>query len=250
MTAGASRGRCARPSRTRMRTHTINHDYHRAALSHFAVALLLGIMIAVGVAWAGATNFKPNKRFRTASSASAPQSRSASHLSQPNRSYRTEKPGQTTWFVEYKGAPRGIEAPKRSEVWITIHQFGFPARALQWESPLWYDGATLHVIGDNPWARGIPVHSWLPALFDHPLPIEPNWTGLIIDIVFWGTVWESLRLCTAPLRAWRRRRTGLCEACGYSLLGLPAHSHACPECGSQINPSRRPSTQRMEPPPP
>jgi hypothetical protein len=42
--------------------------------------------------------------------------------------------------------------------------------------------------------------------------------------------------CMAPIRPikWRRRRLGLCVACGYNLTGSP---EKCPECGQERSPS-------------
>lgn len=55
-------------------------------------------------------------------------------------------------------------------------------------------------------------------------------------------------LITPLIRAERRQRCGCCEACGYSLTGLPA-DHRCPECGAET-PAAAPTRDTSHPAPP
>jgi hypothetical protein len=70
---------------------------------------------------------------------------------------------------------------------------------------------------------------WVPQgpLRGNRLPYLPAWPGFALDTVFYGTL--AFLLWSAPgfVRRTRRRRRGLCVACGYELKGTPK----CPECG-------------------
>lgn len=55
-------------------------------------------------------------------------------------------------------------------------------------------------------------------------------------------------LITPLIRAERRQRRGCCEACGYSLIGLPA-DHCCPECGTETLAAVPPTDTSQLPPP-
>ena len=62
-----------------------------------------------------------------------------------------------------------------------------------------------------------------------------QWKGTEQDVVFplWPialiTAAAPMLWLTRALRAWRRRRGGLCLACGYDMRGLDGRR--CPECG-------------------
>lgn len=71
-------------------------------------------------------------------------------------------------------------------------------------SPLRYYAHRIRVIGFD---------LWLPVLLT---TIAPTWV--------------AIRYSIGPLRQRRRRRLGLCLACGYDLRGSPER---CPECGSK-----------------
>jgi hypothetical protein len=69
------------------------------------------------------------------------------------------------------------------------------------------------------------------ALFFVPraLPYRPILPGLIADVMLYGLMWWGLLTLLPSIRRWRRRRSGLCIACGYDLQGDQAGG--CPECG-------------------
>ncbi len=84
---------------------------------------------------------------------------------------------------------------------------------------------------------------WKPEFFDVPsapdrrtvpptFPLQPVWTGLILNTMFYATA--SWLLIAGPfrLRRFHRRHRRRCERCGYSLLGFPV----CPECGTKAQP--------------
>lgn len=63
------------------------------------------------------------------------------------------------------------------------------------------------------------------------LPYLPVWPGFAVDSAIAAALWWMLLTAPGAIKRWRRRRRGLCIACGYDLRGL-AEGAACPECGS------------------
>lgn len=55
----------------------------------------------------------------------------------------------------------------------------------------------------------------------------PLWCPMALFVPY-----PAIAFIRGPLRRWRRRRKGLCLACGYDLTGNM--SGVCPECGTQI----------------
>ena len=70
------------------------------------------------------------------------------------------------------------------------------------------------------------------------VPLRPTYRLVTtIHIPLWGPLvlllaWPTVAFLRGPLRRWRRRRKGLCLACGYDLTGNV--SGVCPECGEAI----------------
>ncbi|MGI9013565.1 MAG: hypothetical protein ACR2GY_04865 [Phycisphaerales bacterium] len=61
-----------------------------------------------------------------------------------------------------------------------------------------------------------------------------NTIGIIaFQVCLWVSIARSLYLASRPLvlRALNRLEIPVCEACGYILQHLPAHTANCPECG-------------------
>lgn len=65
------------------------------------------------------------------------------------------------------------------------------------------------------------------------VPLAPIPLNFLADSLLFGGAWWLMMLGPRDVQRWRRRRGGCCEACGYSLAGLPAVG-SCPECGAQI----------------
>lgn len=60
-----------------------------------------------------------------------------------------------------------------------------------------------------------------------PAPLMPIPLGFTINTLFYGGILYA-GVCGVSCVRWiRRRRRGLCRACGYDITGLPR----CPECG-------------------
>jgi len=72
---------------------------------------------------------------------------------------------------------------------------------------------------------------WGPAAV---LPFRPLWLGLFVDSIVLGLPAYGVLLLAAwvmrILRRARRRRRGLCPACGYAISDLDT----CPECGEPV----------------
>ena len=87
--------------------------------------------------------------------------------------------------------------------------------------------------GGASWAcRGgftLPIHSPIGADAPVMLAYWPIGAGLIADTALYSSVWSALFIVPWGLRRRRRRRHGLCHACGYSLAGNT--TGVCPECG-------------------
>lgn len=62
------------------------------------------------------------------------------------------------------------------------------------------------------------------------IPYGPIWSGLALNILFYGGIAFALVRGPKSLRRWRRRKRGRCIRCNYDRAGLDA-SLPCPECG-------------------
>jgi hypothetical protein len=76
----------------------------------------------------------------------------------------------------------------------------------------------------------VPGFSWRsyrggPTDSDHI--VIALWIPLILFAIY-----PTIAFIRGPLRRWRRRRKGLCVACGYDLTGNV--SGVCPECGTEV----------------
>lgn len=67
------------------------------------------------------------------------------------------------------------------------------------------------------------------------LPIQPLWTGVILNLTLWSTSIAIARLLFVSLRCAVRRAHILCPACASSLSGLPSSTTSCPECGKPLH---------------
>lgn len=68
------------------------------------------------------------------------------------------------------------------------------------------------------------------------LPLMPLWFGFAVDTAIYGGGMWLIFAFPSIVRRWRRRRRGLCQACGYPIGVNPV----CVECGKPL--SNRPQT--------
>ncbi|MGH7132503.1 MAG: hypothetical protein ACREJO_11210 [Phycisphaerales bacterium] len=61
------------------------------------------------------------------------------------------------------------------------------------------------------------------------LPLSPVWGGLLVNTALFCAGWWLVLWGPGWLRTMRRKRSGLCPACGYDLRG--EWGGGCPECG-------------------
>lgn len=106
---------------------------------------------------------------------------------------------------------------------LAFHSAGWPRPCMAWREPaqvkppVSLEGC-LFILRVGP-SIGIPPHLL--------------WRNLAVDAVLLGVPTLLCMLAVPPLRAWRRRRRGLCPICAYDLKhNLPA---GCPECGWNRN---------------
>lgn len=136
---------------------------------------------------------------------------------------------------EWMGSSLGMMMDGRPQRTITHIRCGWPMPAMAWydywsEAPKpgtpwlersWWMGWD---VGFKPPAFAAGATRWdvTPRL-----PIRPWWPGFGVNAMVYAVL---AFLSGTAAHSWRRRRRrlrGLCEACGYALVGLPK----CPECG-------------------
>ncbi len=136
---------------------------------------------------------------------------------------------QDTWDIEHADIP--------PTVYLTRFRFGYPWRAFSFDDlstgssianmkvmsyhQLMYERAGIY--------RGLDRPNWIPSWMPfYRIPIAPIWTGLFLNILFWSAAWYFPGVIWRTVRTHRRKRRGLCLACGYAAEDLDR----CPECGS------------------
>lgn len=135
---------------------------------------------------------------------------------------------------------------------------GWPFEALEcrreWIDSSWppadipprFEGRWLGVAGGIP----MPQSRIGESTLGRHLPLIPHWSGFLLNTFIAWAILFAAGLCDRALRGWRRRRRGLCPACGHQLgaLANAATITACPECGATIK-SRVRAPVASEPPP-
>jgi len=122
-----------------------------------------------------------------------------------------------------------------------MHMFSSDVNAFLGSTPSWPDKHGLRAFelpARELVRRGYPTDRlprWLHAYGGRRIPIEPLWSGLIVNIAFWTLViwWAERAWCWAVRVS--RARPGACTACGYDLAGLSRRAISqCPECGNPL----------------
>jgi len=199
----------------------------KRTIFRISLALLLGVVTSVAVAWGCACAWRP---YRT------------------NVTWRSIVPVPPSWPEYMQNA--GLQQPTTALVerfrvatvrytkgdfagrWVGLSEcyFGVPFRAMRWEAVRASRGLDTGPFVDHvpDWRRGIRVgnlQAWLPLV--------PHWPGLLANTALYGSAWALLLFGPGIIRRMRRRRAGRCVKCGYDLRG--STSTSCPECGHADN---------------
>lgn len=128
------------------------------------------------------------------------------------------------------GSPSPYEQVRRACGWpaSTFDVRDLPASAgelRQFSIASWrfdYDPArsTLLIVSTKPRVPG-------PIQLAREMPTRVYWPGLVFNTLFFGVLFLVMFVLPGRAKIARRRRLGLCLACGYDLAGLAK----CPECG-------------------
>lgn len=65
--------------------------------------------------------------------------------------------------------------------------------------------------------------------YERALPLYLLWPGILVDSVFYATLWFAVLAVPVATRRAIRRTRGRCPRCGYNLRG--EFDDGCPECG-------------------
>ncbi len=122
----------------------------------------------------------------------------------PHEAYRDIP--RAPWWITLDNGP---DAPSD---WRTFS--GWPIPSMSWH----YDWAPV---------RGIRRGLILDKQERYIIPLRPNWPGLLANVPVHAAIWGVLLVAPGRVRAFIRRRKGLCAHCGYDVQELAT----CPECG-------------------
>lgn len=103
---------------------------------------------------------------------------------------------------------------------------GWPLVALWCECPDYSKVEGGMLLSDEP----VP-NSYLTM--EHALAFRPIWRGFALNTAVYGIVWFAILFGTGIARRAYRRRNNRCTACGYDLRG--STDAKCPECGAGGN---------------
>jgi len=109
---------------------------------------------------------------------------------------------------------------------------GWPLRCAEWAyvlSPNKAHGARGAVVIESPPLVLNPGQWHFGGVPARVLPYRPMVWGLLGNTLIYGACVVFVVRFPPAVRRWRRRRTGCCAQCGYSMEGLSGRG--CPECG-------------------
>ena len=201
------------------------------------VWVLVGAVVNVGVAWGMAIlpeTWFPNRLWSQTFDESVtewPYPTSA-HAVRPDDAMRSctlvyDKDSgffrSGAWYDHDSGVRLGW--PFRSvATWTETLQIGDPPRVVHRYAVMWRtERDVAGVVRMGPWGHEL-VLGWYPL-----------WPGFVANTLMYGFVCFCVWRGVGFVRARRRKRHGLCAACGYDLRGL-VEGTACPECGSSCGP--------------
>ena len=230
-----------------------------------AIALLLGAVTTVAVAWAGAVFEKAYRAphntetlvFESFSTRYYVQSgwivtRNIINWEDGQRKYASLYPA---WIDAETNASRS-HAPFWSQAWLrtrpqcppgtwaspghqsALNEFaaGWPMRALccDCDEPSQDPTTKLAVYPPSRGGFTLPCHvikDGATVFLPRALPYRPLLLGFATDTTIFAALWMLVLLRPAAIRAHRRRKNR-CPSCGYDRRGLPSAQTPCPECGT------------------
>jgi hypothetical protein len=102
--------------------------------------------------------------------------------------------------------------------------YGWPARCMLYTAAWHHTSGRSRMATEGAW--GVRLGTAPFQIAELPLMCLP--AGFVINTAVWGAAAGALVLGAPALLRWRRRRRGLCPACGYAVGALGR----CPECGA------------------
>lgn len=232
-------------------------------LRPIAVAGLCGVAISVAVAWA-LSLARPEGHWRDGPQqqtivSGTEQPRWLIHRSHATGATALERyvaPGLVSdaiayalppWWSDARTPPDAadLEAQDRTrgDRMITEIAYGWPMPALRyrytWSThPVGFSGRLRYFesmsggLFITPPTPGDVSSRWRQEI--HALPYRPIVAGMALNAALYGTILLGAVSTARAVRSHRRRRRGLCGACGYDLRGLvpDVGGLCCPECGT------------------
>ena len=207
------------------------------------IALLLGLLCSIGLAW----NFAWRGEYgpTPAWSASEPDGTDIAMWERPGARLlvvasrwsfmpaRTRLDAMPAWSSLDPAAPFNGAVIEEATGW--------PRVCLAWRRPLGAATERGMDLRETPrrlrWAYGRDegkraLTAMATLQFDigtRALPYRPIWSGLLLNTLAFGLAWFALWLAVTGLLGIARRLRGRCPSCGYTLVH--GRRDGCPECG-------------------
>lgn len=209
------------------------------------VFLQIGAIVNVAVAWGLAAT--PRQHFWIPSEWISAPSAWPGYLQQcdwpapKSAAQRNDVRGGATFLQISAGSfpiPQ-LELTQRDPIHVSLSmiQFGFPMRSMQWNSHnvmCRQDLKELLKCANDAagYRRGIDIsRMYRGGTFSHHrLPLTLLWPGFAINTLFYAITAWLLVVVPVRFRTYRRRRRGLCERCAYPIGTSPV----CSECGAAV----------------
>lgn len=228
------------------------------------IALVLGVMTTIAVAWAGAyfeTAYKSKAIVETlvfdefSCEYNVTTGHTVTRIGLGWSDFPKFTPLPSYWINATTSAHKA-SVPQWSQAWLKtmptrppslwgngnsishLHEFaaGWPCRALRSESDEGTHNKEANTIEYPPSRGGItlPCHvirDGATVFLPRSLPYRPLIGGFAFNTIFFSTLWMLLMLIPAARRVCRLGKNR-CTTCNYDRRGLPSDESPCPECGA------------------